>query len=101
MRHAALASLPLIAAAAAAGLLGAAPARAEVVAMAKMENGQLELRNDRGPCVKEARQAVYVGNDGERIDGCYSVHPMGVFVVFMDGEISRIPRQLLRKPDGT
>lgn len=60
--------------------------------------GRIELNSEAGPCLGNARSAAYVAADGSRIPGCWIHGQGGLFVVFMDGEIARIPIGAVKPP---
>lgn len=81
--------------------IAACAAMAEPVAVVTAQSGaSITLTDERGPCVAEARLAIWRSPDGAaRVDGCYLiVPPAGVIVSFLDGERADIPIASLKKP---
>lgn len=76
----------------------AAPAHAQLLGEVRSDNGRIELREEAGPCVGQARSAIFVGNNGLRVQGCWIPRPSMIFVVFLDGDVAQIPPQVIRKP---
>lgn len=73
-------------------------AHAAVIAVAAEGAVRLELHDTAGPCVGQARHAVY--SDGkQRVPGCWVARDGAVQVVFLDGDQATVPVQLFRKPE--
>lgn len=73
-------------------------AHAAVIAVAAEGAVRLELHDTAGPCVGQARHAVY--SDGrQRVPGCWVARDGAVHVVFLDGDHASVPIQLFRKPE--
>lgn len=82
---------------AAAALLFCGAAHAAVIAVAQEGKHRLELHDEAGPCVGQARLAVY--SDGaQRIPGCWMVKPEGVSIAFLDGDHITIPLAAFKRP---
>lgn len=74
------------------------PAFAKVVGVVDSTPGRIELSDESGICMGTARAAAYVAGDGTKTPGCWTGMQGGVFVVFLDGEIARIPMSAIRPP---
>jgi hypothetical protein len=73
-------------------------AHAAVIAVAAEGAVRLELHDTAGPCVGEARHAVF--SDGtQRVPGCWVARDGAVHVVFLDGDRASVPVNLFRKPE--
>ncbi len=81
----------------AAALLLASAAHAAVVAVAQQGQHRLELHDQAGHCLGEARLAVYA-DDKQRIPGCWLVRAEGVSIAFLDGDHIVVPAAAFRKP---
>lgn len=61
-------------------------------------SNKVQLYSESGPCVKEARWALYI-QGSERISGCWIViPPAAIQVSWLDGDISRFPIEIFTKP---
>jgi hypothetical protein len=83
-----------------ASLLVATSAHAELVATVDTNGGRIEVHNTDGACVEGARHALYVGKEGKRVAGCWVHATGGLFFVFFDGDIARVPMGALKTPEG-
>lgn len=80
----------------------ALPAQAAVVGVVEGEGSRLELHDDAGGlCVGQARKAEHVPDKGARVPGCWTTGNGIIFVVFLDGEIGKIPMQAVKPPKTT
>lgn len=80
-------------------LVGAcAAAIAKPVGVAKGPTGTVVFYDERGMCVGDARRAEYVERDKPAIPGCYTAQGPFLLVVFMDGDIARVPMQAVEPP---
>lgn len=59
--------------------------------------GRIELHQDRGPCQGHAKRAAYVAPNGESVGGCWITQGQVVGLVFLDGDVARIPIAALQK----
>lgn len=79
--------------------LAATPAHAASVAFVVTPDGsRIELHDERGPCEGQALRAVHVTAAGHRTSGCWVLGDGNVTVLFLDGDLARIPVGALRKP---
>lgn len=86
-----------LAAAAAAALLLAASAHGAVIAVAQQGKIRLELHDQPGHCLGEARLAIF--SDGtQRIPGCWLARAEGITIAFLDGDHVAVPFALFRRP---
>lgn len=86
-----------LAAAAAAMAALAMTAQAAVIAVAQEGAKRLDLHDQPGHCLGQARLAVYT--DGvQRVPGCWLVKPDAVTVAFLDGDFITVPLAAFRKP---
>lgn len=76
----------------------AQPAAAAVIGVAEGEGAHIDFHDDAGPCVGKALRAEHVPDKGTRVAGCWTTDGRLVFVVFLDGEIARVPAQAVRPP---
>jgi hypothetical protein len=76
-------------------------AQADVVGTVKAEGGRIDLHNEPGICVADALRASYVPSRGEPVGGCWVTSNGVVLVVFLDGDIARIPVLAIKAPDKT
>jgi hypothetical protein len=84
-------------AAAMATLLLAIGAHAAVIAVAQQGKQRLELHDQAGHCLGEARLAIF--SDGaQRIPGCWLARAEHVTVAFLDGDHVAVPFALFRRP---
>lgn len=82
----------------AASLLMAAPARADIFAVAQSGDGARVLFYAKsGPCVGSARLAEHVSPEGEKTPGCWVLTQGMVLVSFLDGDRGNIPVAHLKK----
>lgn len=83
-------------------LLFAVSAGAAIQAEAPMaDGGTVYLHDTAGPCTGRALQVEHVSKAGERTVGCWVQHaPTHISLVFLDGDIGRIPVEALRPPKG-
>lgn len=78
-----------------AALLAVAP-----VPIAEYRNGdaRVELYAEAGPCVGIARWAVYL-QPPVRVPGCWLWVGDSVQIAWLDGDFSRVPARVFRKPE--
>lgn len=84
------------------GLLALAPAlaSAEILGTASTAEGTIELHSAAGVCVGRALTAAWVSNDQQtRVPGCWKLAGENAHVVFFDGDVARIPLNLIKKPE--
>lgn len=74
------------------------PALGALAAVADTSTGVIELYDDAGPCVGEAKYAVFIGTDGGKIPGCWVARNEMVYIAFMDADIARVRQSSFRKP---
>ena len=80
-------------------VLAATSTQAATFAVAAAEDGsRIELHDEPGPCMGEARMAEWITKAGNVTPGCWLLGMGLVFVVFMDAEIARIPTGALKQP---
>ena len=81
-------------------ILLAAPAAAETIAVATSSAGaSITLTTERGPCVGEARVAIWRSPDAQvSVPGCWVIAGKVVAVSFLDGDRGIIPLADFRKP---
>jgi hypothetical protein len=73
-------------------------AHAAVLAVAVEGAVRLELHDTTGPCLGEARHAVYT--DGrQRVPGCWVARDGAVHVAFLDGDALQVPVGVFRRPE--
>lgn len=76
----------------------------DVLAQAEFPDGVMVLLHEAtGPCVNGARLATWVSsNKKDRVHGCYTINPQArrVAVAWFDSEISSIPIEQLKQPEG-
>lgn len=84
-------------------LLFAVSAGAAILAEAPMSDGAMVYLHDTaGPCTGRALQVEHVSQSGERTFGCWVQRaPTHISLVFLDGDIGRIPVEALRPPKGS
>lgn len=59
---------------------------------------KVELYIEPGPCLKDAKWALYI-DEKERIPGCWIViPPTTIQISWLDGDISRFPIEIFKKP---
>lgn len=84
-------------AAALAALLCAGAAHAAVIAVAQEGKHRIELHDQAGHCLGQARLAIF--SDGtQRVPGCWLVRPEAVTIAFLDGDHVTLPLAAFRKP---
>ena len=76
----------------------ASASNAAVIAEAVEGDLRLELHDEAGPCLGEARLAVY-WQGKERIPGCWKLRPPVVTIVFLDGDLARVSIDLFKRPE--
>ena len=79
-------------------LIAASAAQADVVAEFVEGDFRVELHEDAGPCVGEARWAV-LRHGRERVPGCWILTPEGVQIAWLSGRADVLPFRLFRKPE--
>jgi hypothetical protein len=92
-----LASLILAAACAIAAAEEPAPSPS-VVGVVEAPHGRLSLYAEATPCVGDAKRAQWVPNKGASVTGCWTVHAGALIVVFLDGDVARMPVGMVRRP---
>ena len=65
---------------------------------AETDTGRIDLFQEAGQCVGQARRATYVPLKGEPIEGCWTFTGNLVRIVFMDGDSGDLPPQAFKKP---
>lgn len=75
-----------------------AAAFAKPVGVAKGPTGNVVFYDERGMCVGEALRAEYVEQGKPTIPGCYTAQGPYLLVVFLDGDIARVPMQAVEPP---
>lgn len=86
-----------LAAAAMTTLLLAIGAHAAVIAVAQEGKNRLELHDQAGHCLGQARLAIFA--DGvQRIPGCWVARTEAVTIAFLDGDFVTLPFAVFRKP---
>ena len=80
--------------------LFAAPALpAPMLTATNAEGESITLHDEDGPCVGEAKFAVWQSPDKRKaVPGCYVIDGPVVRVVFLDGDMMRVPLGALKKP---
>jgi hypothetical protein len=82
----------------AAVMAAAVPAQARVFGVAVSGDGaRIELHDQAGPCVGQARLAEHISRNGDKVPGCWLVAEGAVKVSFLDGERGTIPLAHVRK----
>lgn len=76
-------------------LLAAAPAP---VAEYREGDARVELYSEAGPCVGNARWAVYLQGP-VRVPGCWLWVGESVQIAWLDGDFSKVPARVFRKPE--
>lgn len=90
-------SVARLAAAAVALAALAVAAQAAVIAVAQDGARRLDLHDQAGHCLGQARLAVFT--DGvQRVPGCWLVKPDAVTIAFLDGDFITVPLAAFRKP---
>jgi hypothetical protein len=86
---------------AAAGALLSPPANAAIVGTVPHPSGSfINLHDEAGPCVGDAKRAEFVAADLSKVAGCWVASQGFVMVVFFDADVARIPFPAVRKPVG-
>lgn len=80
-----------------AATLVAFSAHAAVIAVAQEGAKRLDLHDQAGHCVGQARLAIYT-DGAQRVPGCWLVKPDAVTVAFLDGDFITVPLTVFRKP---
>ena len=62
------------------------------------DSGRIDLYEEAGPCVGQARRAEYVPKKGDPIAGCGVFTGQGVRIVLLDGDSSTLPAAVFQKP---
>lgn len=65
---------------------------------AETESGRIDLYQEPGQCVGQARRAAYVPLKGDPIEGCWTFTGNTVRLVFLDGDSGEVPAQAFKKP---
>ena len=81
-----------------ASLLLASTSHAAVIGVAENSAGVILLHNEAGICSGNALQAEWVPHSGPRVLGCWIAGGPTINAVFLDGDIARIPAQMVREP---
>jgi len=68
------------------------------VAEVRAGDARVELHREPGPCVGEARWALYL-QDKIRVPGCWLLAGDSVQIAWLDGSTSVIPARAFRKPE--
>jgi hypothetical protein len=76
-------------------LLAAAPAP---VAEYREGDARVELYAEVGPCVGSARWAVFLQGP-VRVPGCWILMEDSVQIAWLDGDFTRVPARVFRKPE--
>lgn len=76
-------------------LLVAAPAP---VAEYREGSAKVELYAEAGPCVGDARWAVFLQGP-VRVPGCWILTEDSVQIAWLDGDFTRVPARVFRKPE--
>ena len=79
----------------------AGTSHAAVIAEVRDGDRLLQLTDDVGPCLGNAKVAVW-SQGGQRVPGCYVVRPytLTVHVAFLDGDAVEVPINLFKAPTG-
>jgi hypothetical protein len=83
------------------GVAATLPASAAVVGVVEGQGSHIDFHDEPGICVGNALKAEHVPDKGARVQGCYTVGNGLVFVVFLDGEIAKVPAQAIKPPTKT
>lgn len=68
------------------------------IAEVRAGDARVELHREPGPCVGEARWALYL-QDKIRVPGCWLLAGDSVQIAWLDGSASVIPVRAFRKPE--
>lgn len=68
------------------------------IAEVRAGDARVELHREPGPCVGEARWALYL-QDKIRVPGCWLLAGDSVQIAWLDGSTSVIPVRAFRKPE--
>jgi hypothetical protein len=79
-------------------LLLCTSAHSAVIGVADIPAGSVLLHDEARMCVGDALYAEWVPVSGARVAGCWTAGGPSVNVVFLDGEIARIPAQMIKAP---
>jgi len=84
---------------AAALLIAAAPDPALDMPIAEYVEGnqRVELHRDAGPCVDNARWAVFYSGT-VRVSGCWILAAGVVQIAWLDGDVTQLPLRVFREP---
>lgn len=72
-------------------------AQAKVIGTADGPSGYIELHDTQNGCVGSAHHAAWVGNDGERIAGCWVTDGRNIRAVFLDGDTVTFPASVVKQ----
>lgn len=77
--------------------------QAVVFGIVRTSGGQLELHDTPGPCVGGALAATYrpANPKSEPVQGCWVARDGFVYLVFLDGDVGKIPMAAVREPETT
>jgi hypothetical protein len=75
-------------------------AHSAVIGVADTPAGSILLHDTPGICVGDALYAEWVPHTGPRVAGCWTAGGPSVNVVFLDGDLARIPPQAVKAPKG-
>ena len=82
-----------------AACLLAGAAHAEIIGTVDSDKGRIDLHDDKGSCVAEARRAEFTPPEkGEHVAGCWVAGGPFILVVFFDADIARIPVAAIQPP---
>ena len=76
----------------------ALPAQGKIALTVQSEAGKIDLHDEPGICLGDAMRAEFVTPAGAVTPGCWTVKGTAVFVVFLDGDVARIPVGALKAP---
>jgi hypothetical protein len=82
---------------AAAALLAAGSVQAQALAEYVEGDARIELHRDAGPCVDNARWAVFF-RGMVRVSGCWILAGGVVQIAWLDGDVSQVPLRVFREP---
>jgi hypothetical protein len=79
----------------------AGASHAAVIAEVRERDMVLQLTDETGPCVGQAKLAVFRQGIDAPIQGCYRLNPatMIVQVAFLDGDVVEVPVALFKRPE--
>jgi hypothetical protein len=79
----------------------AGASHAAVIAEARERDIVLQLTDEVGPCVGQAKLAVFRQGINAPIQGCYRLNPatLVVHIAFLDGDMAEVPVSLFKRPE--